>query len=325
MPPKVCIIILNWNGKKDTLECLSSVQKISYSNFETLVVDNGSTDDSASAIKEQFPSIKIIETGKNLGYAEGNNVGMRYGMDHGADFLFILNNDTVVESPILTHFIQAFEKEPDAGILGAKIYLYSERNRLDHLGGSWNRKKSAFDLIGYRKLDDEGAWNKMLPLDYVCGAGFMISRKLISAIGVLEARFFVYWEDTDYCFRARRAGFKVMSCPEAKLFHKVSSSFVGGKPHTSYFYSRNRLLWIERNLSTQEKLRLFFPTLLEFLNVYKLKTLKSAQLSLLKLFRPAADLKKKRELLLRYRATLQGGKDYLFRHFGDGPSWIYKR
>lgn len=325
MKPKILIIILNWNGKKDTLECLSSIQKISYGNFETLIVDNGSTDGSAAAIKKQFPSVKIIETGQNLGYAEGNNVGMRYGMEQKADFLFILNNDTIVDEAILTRFIEGFKKEPQAGILGAKIYLYEQPDRLDHLGGKWNKKTFSFDLIGYRQLDDSTLWGDMQELDYVCGAGFMIRKEVILQIGMLEPQFFVYWEDSDFCFRARKAGFKVMTCPKAKLLHKVSASFTGGKPHTSYFFSRNRLLWIERNLSRKEKLRFFLPTLLYLLNIYKIKTLKTLQLFLLKRFYSEEKLNKRKQKILQYNATLQGAKDYLTRHFGDGPSWIYKK
>src|SRR5262245_54733842 len=117
MSPKICIIILNWNGKKDTLECLQSVQQISYENFETVVVDNGSSDDSVTIIQSEFPHITLLETGKNLGYAEGNNVGIRYGLQQKADFLFILNNDTIVDKDILTHFVQGFKQNPHAGIL----------------------------------------------------------------------------------------------------------------------------------------------------------------------------------------------------------------
>lgn len=325
MTSKIFIIILNWNGKKDSLECLSSIQKIVHQNFETIVVDNGSTDDSVQEIKKQFPWAILIETGKNLGYAEGNNVGLRYAMAHGADLLLILNNDTIVDPNILSDFAAGFVKEPKAGILGAKILLYSERNKFDHLGGNWNKKKSSFELIAHGEIDDGASWETMQDLDYVCGAGFMIRKEVILSIGMLEPRFFLYWEDADFCFRTRRAGFRVMTCPAAKLWHKVSSSFVGGKTHISYFYWRNRLLWIERNLSKKEKLFLFFPTVFHLLNIYKLKTIKIVQLYFSMFFSSKEEIKKKAERIQRYRAILAGTKDYLLRKFGDGPSWIYKK
>lgn len=325
MKPKICIIILNWNGKKDSLECLSSIQKIIYKNFETVIVDNGSTDDSVQEIRKQFPWAIIIETGKNLGYAEGNNVGLRYGMAQGADLLFILNNDTVVDPNILNDFVSGFAKEPNAGILGAKIFLYSERNKFDHLGGNWNKKTSSFDLVGNREIDDGTSWESMQDLDYVCGAGFMIRKEVILSIGMLEPKFFLYWEDADFCFRTRRAGFRVMTCPPAKLWHKVSSSFVGGKTHISYFYWRNRLLWMERNLSKKDKALLFFPIFFHILNIYKLKTIKTLQLYFIKFFYSEEEIKKRTDRIQRYRAVLAGTKDYILRKFGDGPSWIYKK
>ncbi|HSX03971.1 MAG TPA: glycosyltransferase family 2 protein [Rhabdochlamydiaceae bacterium] len=325
MPPKIFIIILNWNGKKDTLECLSSVEKINYQNFEVVVVDNGSSDDSVSVIKTAFPQITLLETGKNLGYAEGNNVGIRYAMDSGADFLFILNNDTTLDPEILTHFAEGFKEKPEAGILGAKIYLYHERNKFDHLGGKWNRKTFAFDLIAQGQIDDGKTWETMEELDYVCGAGFMVRKEVVTAIGLFEPKFFLYWEDADFCYRARKYGFKIMTCPNSKLWHKVSSSFVGGKVHSSYFIWRNRLLWIERNLSRSDKLCFFFRAMAHLLKTYKLKVIKSSQLLFLRFFYSKDEINKRKERIRRYQAVIQGTKDYLLRNFGDGPSWIYKK
>ena len=122
---KVAIIILNWNGKKDTLECLESVRKIDYQNFEVIVVDNGSSDDSLKAIQSKYPEICILETGENLGYAGGNNFGMRHALQNGADYILILNNDIIVDSQLINSFIDASALIPKGGIFGAKIYYYS--------------------------------------------------------------------------------------------------------------------------------------------------------------------------------------------------------
>lgn len=323
--PKIFIIILNWNGKKDTLECLASIQKLSYPNFETVVVDNGSSDDSVKTIKESYPQLILLETGKNLGYAEGNNVGIRFAMDKGADYIFILNNDTIVDPEILTYFIQGFQEKKEAGILGAKIYLYDQRDKFDHLGGKWNRKTFSFDLIASGEVDDGKTWEMMQELDYVCGAGFMVSKELVQTIGLFEPKFFLYWEDADFCYRAKRADFSVMTCPQAKLWHKVSSSFTGGKVHTSYFIWRNRLLWVERNLPRKEKLRFIFSVIFHILKTYKLKIIKSSQLVLLRFLYSQEEIRKRKERIRRYKATIQGTKDYLSRNFGDGPAWIYKK
>src|SRR5579872_3284426 len=172
--PLIFIILLNWNGKKDTLACLESLQKVRYSSFQTIVVDNGSTDDSVHAIRTRYPEISLIETGENLGFAGGNNCGIQYALEKGADFIFLLNNDTEVDPDILTSFVSACDNNPQIGILGAKLYLFDQRNQFDHFGGYWNRKKGHFDLLGNRVIDDGVSWEKMLPIDYACGCALFI-------------------------------------------------------------------------------------------------------------------------------------------------------
>ncbi|HSW86410.1 MAG TPA: glycosyltransferase family 2 protein [Rhabdochlamydiaceae bacterium] len=324
--PKIYIIILNWNGMKDTLECLASVHTIRYPNFKTLVVDNGSSDDSVDAIHREFPQVEVLSTGSNLGFAEGNNRGIQKALAEGADYLFLLNNDTVVDPNILHAFVDSFKSKPALGILGGKNYLYEEKNKFDHFGGQWNSKKGTFDLIGNRVVDDGVNWEEMKEMDYACGCALFIKKEVFETIGLLEPRFFLIWEESDFCFRARREGFLTMSCPQAKLWHKVSVSFVGGKPHSTYFWWRNRLLWIERNCSLAEKISLTVRVLVpDILHIYKLRMLKSLQLQILLLVRPHENHKKRRERILKYRAALNGVHDYLFRRFGNGPSWIYHR
>ncbi len=320
---KISIIILNWNGKQDTLACLESLQKLTYPNYEVIIVDNGSTDDSVSAIRSQFPQHRLIETGSNLGFAEGNNVGIREAL--ASDCIFLLNNDTVVAPDILEHFVETFQAHPEAGILGAKIFLYDKRDTLDHLGGTWNRKTGIFEFVGLRQQDDD-RWQKPQELDYVCGAGFIIKRTVLEHVGLLEPRFFLIWEESDLCFRARKAGFKTLTCPNAKLWHKVSASFVGGKPHSTYFWWRNRLLWIERNCSPLEKLSLYSRILIpDILHMLKIRALKTLQLRFTIRFRPHINTTEKQLKLVKNRAALCGVRDYFLRRFGNGPSWIYEK
>src|SRR3989339_346256 len=122
--PLVYILILNWNGKEDTLECLSSLKKIDYPNYKTIVIDNGSTDDSVKIINKKYPKIKIIENKKNLGYAEGNNVGIRYALKNKADYVLILNNDTIVDKKFLTELVKVGESNEKVGIVGPNVYCY---------------------------------------------------------------------------------------------------------------------------------------------------------------------------------------------------------
>ncbi len=319
MSKKVAIVVLNWNGKQDSEKCLSSLEKLTYPHVEIIIVDNGSTDGSQELFRERFPNCTLLETGHNLGYAGGNNVGISYALKQGFDFFFVLNNDTVVDPQIVEAFLEGFESEPKAGILGGKIYLMDEPDRFDHFGGKWNKKTLSFDYVGYKELDDKRRWEEPLHLDYVCGAGIMIRRSVFESIGLLEPRFFLFWEETDFCFQARKAGFFVMTCPRAKLWHKVSASFTGGKPHAAYFFWRNRLLWIERNFSGVR--RLFYLTKLIGFNLcslYGMKSVRSTQKLLQELM--GKDSARNKERLIRYDAALFGIQDYLLRRFNEGRS-----
>ncbi len=316
--PLVAILILNWNGKKDTLECLHSLKNLTYSNVKIILIDNGSTDDSVEAIRSAFPDLQCIEAGENLGFAGGNNLGIKHALKYAPDYLLLLNNDTIVAPDLIDAFLKS---TPDAAILGAKLYLYSKPDTFDHLGGKWQKKTASFELIGNRVLDDGVSWEKSLELDYACGAALFIQRAVIESIGLLEAKFFLIWEESDFCFRAKKAGFKVKLCPNAKVWHKVSASFVGGKPHSTYFWWRGRLLWISRNCSKKEKRHLFLRVILpEILHMLKLQLIKTPLL----LFSTKSKREEKRNYLRKQRAALAGVKDYILGNFGKGPSWLYK-
>ncbi len=320
-PPKISIVLLNWNGKKDTLECLASLQKVDYPRFQAIVVDNGSTDDSIAAIRKEFPHVPILENKENLGFAGGNNPGIEWVLRHHAEWILLLNNDTVVSPDFLHGFMAAAKEQPKAKILGAKIFRYSDRERIDHCGGYWNPKIAEFESPAYGHLDDPYSFVEMKPADYVCGAALLMHRSVPAAIGLLEPRFFLFWEETDFCFRARRAGFEVWTAPQAKIWHKVSASFTGGKPHMQYFWWRSRLLWIERNCSREEKKQLYrtviAPELWKTLRHYLLK---SAQRLFSRNSDPAVLQK-----IRRYKAGCAGALDYFRGRFGNCPTWIGKK
>jgi GT2 family glycosyltransferase len=326
MNPKISIIIVNWNGWKDTVECLNSVKQINYPNYETIIVDNGSCDNSIIQIKKKFPDILLLETKKNLGFAGGNNVGISYALKNGAEFFLLLNNDTIVNKEILNSFINGFYSQKKAGILGAKILCYKNKY-IDHFGGFWNSKIAEFVSQANKQIDDD-KWSSMKQVDYVSGCAFFIKKSVIEKIGLLEEDFFLIWEETDYCYRAKKAGFEIWAVPTAKVWHKISSSFSGGHHHMHYYWWRNRLLWIKRNCSKQEKKQLYknviFP---EIIHIHKLKYLKSLQyLFLLTFFYFFPKNKKiKKQKLLRYKAGCKGIKDYYRRKFGKGPKWLSKK
>jgi GT2 family glycosyltransferase len=256
--PKISVIIVNWNGRNDTLECLESLSRVEYPNFDVIVVDNGSSDGSAQAIREDYPVAILVETGKNLGFAGANNVGMRLAMSNGSRYVFLLNNDTVADPQVLTRLAAAADRTPAGGIFGAKIYSYFDRNRIWYAGAKWNNKCSGFLHVGQGATDDGQAYGSFEETDYACGCAFFAGTDLLHKVGLLDEKYFLTFEETDLCCRARKQGFASYFVPDAVIWHKVSTAFGGeNSPLFHYFLMRNRLLWAERNLPLKARLALY--------------------------------------------------------------------
>lgn len=317
---KLFVVILNWNGKNDTLGCLTSLLNVDALPFEVVVVDNGSTDDSVVTISQRFPEVTLLKTGENLGYAGGNNVGIEHALKQNADLILLLNNDTIIDRHFITALIKSSQDRPEIGIFGAYPLQMTNPDKIDHLGGRWNHSTATFDLIG---LGAKKGFKTDQKLDYVCGCSILIRKEVFEKIGMLEPQFFLFWEEADFCMRAKKAGFGIGVCYEARLLHKISASFIGGTPHKTYFWWRGRFLWIERNCSKEEKEHLYqavvFPQLRHIL---KLRLLKHFQFFLHQLFR-RKNLSQKKGKLLQYKAALAGYRDFKKSSFGPGPSWIF--
>jgi len=315
--PKISIILLNWNGKKDTLECLASLQKVRYPNFQAIVVDNGSTDVSIPAFRAAYPDLPILENGANLGFAGGNNPGIEWALRHHAEWILLLNNDTTVAPDFLSAFLAAAKEQPKAKIFGAKILRYNQPDIIDHLGGFWNPQVGEF--ISPDSGEPDHPYFNMRAADYVCGAALLMHRSVPETIGLLEPKFFLFWEESDFCYRAKKAGLEVWTAPEAKIWHKVSSSFTGGKPHMHYFWWRSRLLWIDRNCTPEEKKNLYrkiiIPELWKMGRHYLFK-------AGINLFCPNADRKEKAR---RLKAGCVGALDFYRKRYGNCPSWLLKK
>lgn len=317
MDKRVAIIVLNWNGKEDTKQCLLSLQRLTYPHAEIILIDNGSTDGSRELFRSEFPKIRLVETGINLGFAGGNNVGLRIALKEGFDFTLVLNNDTTVDPGLIEGFLEGFRDE-DVGIAGAKIFRMDSPTQLDHLGGKWNEKKIDFDYVGYRAEESE-CFDQNLQLDYVCGAALMIRKEVLETVGLFDPRFFLFWEEADLCFRAKRAGYEISYCPKATVWHKVSASFVGGKPHAAYFFERNKLLWIEKNYVKTERIvlltRLLGIQLPKFL--YE-KILRETQYLYQRFTKK--NYARNQERIARIDAAIYGMLDYCLRRFWEGHS-----
>lgn len=268
--PLVVIVILNWNGKTDTLECLASVSGLQYPNHHVIVVDNGSVDGSVEAIANAYPQVTIMPTGANLGFAEGNNVGIRAALDAGAAYVMLLNNDTEIAPDCLDHLLATCAERPKAGVIGPRVFYMHERTRVWFEEAEWNREKADFIYPGQ---DKDGAELPQKPhsTEYVCGAAMMFRAEVARNIGLLDPRFFLVYEESDWCFRARRAGYECLTVPKARIWHKIGTSFGGEEsPLRTYFAVRNRLLWIEKNQPARIVLKVVLGEVTQLLQEYAL-------------------------------------------------------
>lgn len=234
--PNVEIIVLNWNGKEDTLGCLKALQKVRYDNISVTVVDNASTDDSTEMIAAEFPSVKLIKNTANLRYAGGNNVAIKEALEGEAEYILILNNDTIPHEDFLTSLVETISSEVEIGIVAPKINYFTDRKLIWYAGGFVNFFTGNIYHRGLRKRDD-GKYDLSNEVDYATGCCMLIKRELFDEIGLLDEKYYIYTEDVDFSFRARAAGYKVIFEPRSLIWHKISASTGGA---FSFFKIRNK-------------------------------------------------------------------------------------
>jgi GT2 family glycosyltransferase len=295
--PRVYIVLVNWNGCLDTVECLESVFRLRYGNFRVVVCDNGSSDGSVGHIaawaegrtaywppntpmgrftdppiakpleyrliepddRQEFPQcferLVILPTGENLGFAGGNNVGIQFALRQGdCDFLWLLNNDTVVDPEALDHLIERARGDGCVGMVGATIRYYDCSGTVQALGGArfskfWARSSflgngrpiSDFDEAAIRRVEDE--------LDWICGASLFLPKRFLENVGMMEERYFLYYEELDWAFRAK-GRFRLGYSPKALVYHKhgVTTKEKWQSSESSYFMYRSRLKFYRKFL-----------------------------------------------------------------------------
>lgn len=241
----VVVVVLNWNGLADTLECLASLMCLDYPNYEVVVVDNGSTDRSVPAIHERFPAVTMLENGENLGYTGGNNVGLRYALAHEADYALLLNNDTEVAPDSLSLLVDAGEADPVTGIVGPTIYYFDRPHVIWSAGGAIDWRRGRTRMIGIDEVDRGQFGHVARPVDFVTGCALLVKNLVVKQVGMLDARFFAYYEETEWCVRVARAGFKILHVPQAEVWHKISPAAREASPQAHYYMTRNRLLLLK--------------------------------------------------------------------------------
>ena len=296
------VLLLNWKGWRDTIECLESVFRQRYENYRVIVCDNASPDDSVERIAawaagrqvapeapdsrlrshssppvakpiamaiygregaeaggppEADPPLVVVRTGANLGFAAGNNVGIRYALARGdADFVWLLNNDTVVDPQALSTMVARAAADPSVGMVGSKLLYYDQPDRIQAIaGGRLTPWQGLAAHVGADERDD-GRWGDPLEVDVILGASLLVRRDVLAEVGLLDERYFMYSEELDWCWSARKAGWKLVYAPGSVVWHKVGRSVGHRSPLQEYHAARGTLLFMQKHFP--ERLPLAF-------------------------------------------------------------------
>jgi hypothetical protein len=255
--PYIITVILNTNRCNDTLEALASLKLNTYENHRIIVLDNASTDGSVQAISAEFPEVRIIELEKNLGYAGNNNVGIKVALAEGADWVLVLNEDTILAQECLSKLSEAGQGDPQIGILGPMVYHHNEPDVIQSAGGKLGHNWQTWHIAQNEK--DQGQLSQPHTVDWISGCALLVRRQVIEQVGMLDERFFYYFEETEWCMRARERGWVIMHVPQAKLWHKGVQRDYHPSPNVTYYATRNRFLMLAKH---KAPIRVWIATLL---------------------------------------------------------------
>lgn len=236
-------VVVNWNGGADTLACLESLRGV-----PTICVDHGSTDGSAAAVRARFPDVELLETGVNLGFAGGHNVGIRRALERGADWVLLLNNDAVADTGLPAALAAAAAARPDAGVLAAKVLAADRPDTIEYAGARFS------SLLGYSGRPtgygerDDGRFDELRDVERAAGTAMAVSAEAVARAGLLDETLFAYVEDVEWCLRIRAAGLAVVFVPAARVWHRGSASTGGpGSPASLSYDTRNTIVVCERH------------------------------------------------------------------------------
>lgn len=251
--PSLAIVIVNWNSFPVTANCLESLKELDYPDFEVVVVDNGSEDDSVIRFEGDFPEVTLLQNAENRGFTGGNNTGIQYALDKGIDLIMLLNNDTIITPAFAGVLIKRLMADESIGAVQPKIMYNQERDVIWNAGGFFN---AFFFLSKTRGLDEKdiGQYDQPIDVDWITGCCFLIRSEVVRQIGLLDDKFFIYYEDSDWSFKIRNAGLRMRYEPQAVIYHEVGMSNENRKGHnegnvspfTHYMVVRNHLFMVRR-------------------------------------------------------------------------------
>lgn len=255
--PSVAIILVNWNGYGLTKSCIKSLQKITYTNFSIVLVDNGSVDNSGQRLKEKIPGLVYLQNEQNLGFTGGNNVGISHALNKGYDYVLLLNNDTVVEPDFLNLMVSFLEEHPNYGAAQPKILYERKRNILWNAGGGYFKWLEMTWSIGIGQ-EDKDQFNQERDTPWITGCCFLVKASCIRKVGLLDDDYFAYYEDVDWSFRMRKKGFRLRYIPASVIYHVAGASSISKQktkegtvnPIVHFYRIRNHLFLIRSHGNT---------------------------------------------------------------------------
>lgn len=265
MHPKVVVIVLNYNGLEDTIECLDSLKAVTYPNYEVVLVDNHSDNDGDIRVLEDRyrGCAKVVRCRQNNGFGAGNNRGIKYALDRiKVDYFLLLNNDVVVDPSFIEGLVDSIESTPRAGAAVAKILLYDDKDRIEAAGNHidmWRGQN--FRLAWMRR--DNGHYDTVKELNSASINGFLVSSKVVWDVGLFDEDYFIYMDDADYCTRIVKKGYKILYAPRAKIWHKVGVVTRRVTGLSQYYIARNNFRFM-RNNATKWQYRFFLAYFIGF-------------------------------------------------------------
>lgn len=244
--PLISIVTLNWNTTSVTCDFLRSIlRENTYQQIEVIVVDNASKEDPTPEFKAAYPEVIVLRNDENLGFAGGNNAGVRIAT---GDYFFIVNNDTEFTPGLLEGLLEIFEKYPDAGIACPKFHYFFQKGTIEYAGyNAVNIFTGRNGMIGSRE-EDKGQYNEIKATHYAHGGAMLVPRKVIAEVGMMYETFFLYYEELDWSERIKKAGYKIYYQPASLIYHKESMTTGKFSPLKTYYLTRNRILFMRRNV-----------------------------------------------------------------------------
>lgn len=258
--PEVLIVVVNWNGKDDLMKCLASIKKSDYpkDRYQVMVVDNASNDGSQEAVTQDHPDVILLKNEKNMGYVKAVNRGVAYGMSSGADYIWIFNNDVVVESDTLKRLVEVGRQDETIGVIAPVIYSYDNRQMVNNTGYDINFWTGRLKKLRYGKDVFTDPGTSIEDVDTILGCSNLIRTSVFKKIGQLRAAYELYFEETDFNIRAKRSGFRIVVAKEAKVWHKEASTMNKFIFRRAYLLLRNLLIF-ELHNAEWKHLLVFIP------------------------------------------------------------------